>query len=413
MGLGSWFANHWKTIAVIGASIVVGVGLTVLTGGLLGVPALVALGGGVLGGGGLAAAAASAVGAFGAGVTSYLLGNALEHRASTWKGALVQGALSTALTFGTLGLGKGIGLAAPFVSRWLAPFTRPVGEAIAPIVRPLADAVANTAKPVTQAVTRTLENVNGLGQTARQTVLKVAGRGSALDAEAAAQAAREASVSQAQALRNGVSNRRELDDLPRSVTGVTDASTGVTTVGVTAGDLNAKMAQVFAEQGYDLAAMQRNLDVEGLRRAMQNPAIRAALDPRIADAIAKLPASTLLGVEGPSGQAFLALPWNCSEIQALRQSLAAGTAPGNAVTFTSLTRTNDVSQAGTAFKSCPRCTAIQQQLSVTNASDAELANATHTSDTTVPGSPTQTTHETPGAAHSEGFTNALEKANKD
>lgn len=408
MGLGSFFASHWKSIAVIAATVVVGVGLTVLTGGLLGVPVLAALGGGILGGGGLAAATASAVGAFGAGITGYLLGNALDHKASTLKGALVQGALSTALTFATLGLGKGIGLAAPFVARWLAPVTRPVGEALAPVVRPVAEAIADTAKPVTTAVTRSLENVNGVGQTVRQAIIKVGGGDPALDL--AAQQARAASIEQARALRIAATTRRDLASLPRGVTAVTDASTGATTVGVTAGDLNAKMAHVLEQQGVDLAALQRNLDVDGLRAALQNPAVREALDPRIADAIMNLPPSKLLGVDGSSGQPFLALPWNCSEIQALRQSLAAGVDPANAQAFTSLARTNDAAAAGTPFKSCPRCEAIQQQLGVRNASDAELA--THTSDTTAIGAPTQTTGETPPAAHSEGFTSALEKTNK-
>lgn len=111
-----WIARHWRAIAVGVAAVVVGVGLTVLTGGLLGVPALVALGGGIVGGGGLTAAFATAVGAFGSGITAYLLGNYLEGRESTVGGALREGGMAVLLTFATLGLSR---VAAPVVSRVL------------------------------------------------------------------------------------------------------------------------------------------------------------------------------------------------------------------------------------------------------------------------------------------------------
>jgi len=174
-GAGSFLASHWTTIAVVAAVVVVGVTLTVASGGLLGVPALAALGGGVIGGGGLAATAASAIGAFGAGVTGYLLGNALNHRASSWKQALVEGAKSTLLTFATLGLAKGLGFLAPYAGRALEPVTKPVGEAIAPFVRPIAESVANAAKPLTNAVSRSLDAVSEAGQGVRRGVLEAVG----------------------------------------------------------------------------------------------------------------------------------------------------------------------------------------------------------------------------------------------
>jgi hypothetical protein len=112
------------------------------------------------------------VGAFGAGITSYLLGNAFAHKASTWKGALWEGAKSTLLTFATLGLAKGLGLVAPVIGRALEPVTKPIGDAIAPIVRPIADAVADGAKPLTKA----LDGLAEAGQNARNKILQAAGR---------------------------------------------------------------------------------------------------------------------------------------------------------------------------------------------------------------------------------------------
>jgi hypothetical protein len=70
---GRWFARNWRALAVGLVATGVAVGLTVATGGLLGVPALTALGAGFFGGG-LAASAASLVGAVGGGLASWYLG---------------------------------------------------------------------------------------------------------------------------------------------------------------------------------------------------------------------------------------------------------------------------------------------------------------------------------------------------
>src|SRR4051794_26381090 len=113
-----WVARHWKAIAVTTAAIVVGVGLTIATGGLLGVPALVALGGGIVGGGGGAAALATAVGAVGSALAAYFLGNTLDDRPSTLKGALGSVALNVALSFALLGVFR---LAEPVLANVMTP----------------------------------------------------------------------------------------------------------------------------------------------------------------------------------------------------------------------------------------------------------------------------------------------------
>jgi hypothetical protein len=187
---------------------------------------------------------------------------------------------------------------------------------------------------------------------------------------------------------------------------VTDTRTGATTVGLSGGELNAKMARVLEEQGFDLPALERNLDVEGLKAALRNKAVRDALDPRIADAVVRLPSAKLLGFDPTTGESFLALPWNCAEIQALEARLAAGSAPADTVSYTALAHTHQTETAGRPFLSCLRCEAIHADLSVTNASDTELANATRTGDVTAAAPATETSHTT-GA--SMGLTNVVGK----
>lgn len=110
-----WIKEHWKTIAVVAASTVVFVGVTVLTGGL-GAPALVAL----------------AAGGFASGVTGSALSSYLDHKPISVKDALVQGAVASVLTVATAGIGR---VVAPYVSRAVAPaLTRVLPRAAVPFI---------------------------------------------------------------------------------------------------------------------------------------------------------------------------------------------------------------------------------------------------------------------------------------
>jgi hypothetical protein len=91
----------------------IGIGVTILTGGLLGVPALIALGGGLFGGG-AAAAAATAVGAVASGLASYFISRKLDGLPLTVKGALVNVGFTLGMTYAGLGTLWGMGaLVAP------------------------------------------------------------------------------------------------------------------------------------------------------------------------------------------------------------------------------------------------------------------------------------------------------------
>jgi hypothetical protein len=120
-------AKHWKTILVVGVSTIVFVAATALTGGLAG-PALLALGGPIL-----ATATGLAVGGAASGLSAYLLGQWLDHRPITLKGALTAVAVSTVVSLATAGIG--------------AKFAPVLTKAATPIVDDLIPAAANDALP--------------------------------------------------------------------------------------------------------------------------------------------------------------------------------------------------------------------------------------------------------------------------
>ena len=210
--------------------------------------------------------------------------------------------------------------------------------------------------------------------------------------QAQAQAER-AAVTKAQELRSpdGIPAKgRFLDEVPRGVSAKTDLVTGETFVGTTAGPLNGRMATVLAERGYDLAAIVKNRDVKALRQAMKDPEVRKTIDPRIADDILARPDSDFImaspGRNGAPGEPFLALPWNCAEVQALNAAYAKGARPENLVSFTVKARENNPLNAGSPFKCCPNCGNLLRRQGVFNSSDEFIAQQAHsttlTSDTT-------------------------------
>lgn len=96
-----WVGDHWKQIAVIGTAIIVGTVVTVLTGGA-GAPLLVAL----------------AAGGFAGGASADVVSSLLDGERIDPLHVLQAGAVSTAITVGTFGLGK---LATPAITKILTP----------------------------------------------------------------------------------------------------------------------------------------------------------------------------------------------------------------------------------------------------------------------------------------------------
>jgi hypothetical protein len=170
---------------------------------------------------------------------------------------------------------------------------------------------------------------------------------------------------------------------------------GVTDFGYSSGQLNANMARVMAEQNIDLPAIEASRNVPALKAAMDNPAVRETLGPKIADAIKAMPDDKFIATDSNTGQPFLALPWNCAEIQGLNASLARGAQPEDVVSATALGRTNasKIDDTGTSMAPCPRCQFLLPHLHVENASAPTPGRftATWTDDTTVSTPPTTTT----------------------
>ena len=135
----SFLKNHWKTIAVVGAASVAFVAVSVLTAGVA--PALL----GVAAGGSAATLLGVGAGGAASGLTGYAVGQWLDHRPMTVKGAVTAAAVSTVLSVATLGIGSRL---TPLVTRALAPTvaTLPVSTGVAnAATRVLTNAAVGTA----------------------------------------------------------------------------------------------------------------------------------------------------------------------------------------------------------------------------------------------------------------------------
>ncbi len=126
-------------------AVAVGFGVTVLTGGLLGVPALTALGGGLFGGGGLAALSA-ATGAVASGLFSYLIRQGLDDKPPTVKGALVNVALTLGMTYAGLGILRGLAAVVP-AAEVAGTVATGVGAEDAPQLGPVVGGLAGATLP--------------------------------------------------------------------------------------------------------------------------------------------------------------------------------------------------------------------------------------------------------------------------
>lgn len=431
--VGRFAADHWKEIAVVAVSTVVFAAVIVATGGTAALlaPTLLQL---------AAAGIAS-------GVAGQVTADLLDGRTPTVRDVVKAAVIGGVITVATAGLGRFVpGLSRPLqnqiAQRAVIGGAGTVGGAGAQVMsnaidgRPLFE---NVGEAAVRGGLTTLAASEGVRLAAPRIVSAIErrqqarGRGrevlpdpepvpARLTREQAAERANAAAVAEAQELRSpgGQPLRGSAkNEVARGVAAKTDMVTGETYTGRTGGPLNDRMARVFREQGIDLAALQNNLDAKGLQAAMRNPAVRAELNPRIADSIIRMRPEQLVGTEA-NGTRFLALPWNCAEMQALNTALARGARPENLVDSTVTARENNPANAGRLFHSCERCGSIHRDLGVFSATDATLAAraATQTGDSTAPRIVNQTvTNDTTVATNnaavnqpapkSKGFTKAL------
>ncbi|HZU95220.1 MAG TPA: hypothetical protein VFF73_00825, partial [Planctomycetota bacterium] len=282
--LTSFVSSNWKTIAVVAAGTVIFGAALVLTGGTA---ALLAPTLGQL----LVAGVASGMG-------SQLVSDLLNGQTPGWD-IVKAGAVSGVITVATAGLGRFVpGLATPLENPWaqraVVSSVGGVAGAGAQVLsnaidgRPLGEHVLQAAGQGAVTTTLASEGIRIVAPRVLGTPA-VQERVPTLTQEEAAIRSRAAAAGTARDLRSPDGTplpKSSIGDVPRGVAAFTDRVTGETTVGVTGGPLNAKMAQVFEQQGIDLPALQKNLDAQGLQDALRtNQAIREALSPTIADQV--------------------------------------------------------------------------------------------------------------------------------